>query len=81
MKVYRLMVQLAMVTAMSMCLALVSQNPALAAGECQGDIAKFCQGAKTPKEELACLKAHKKQLSPQCKKHILQVAKEKKQSK
>ncbi len=81
MKFYRLMVYLAMVTAVSMCLALAPQNPALAAGECQGDIAKFCQDAKGPKQQVECLKAHRKQLSPQCKKHILQMAKEKKQSK
>lgn len=81
MKFYRLMVHLAMVTAMSICLALVSQNLAFAAGECQGDIAKFCQGVQGPKQQIQCLKAHRKQLSPQCKKHILQMAKEKKQSK
>jgi len=80
MKPARIMVQLIIVAAILISLDLLSQNPALAVGECQGDIAKYCQGAQGPKQEMECLKAHRKQLSPQCKKHILQVLKEKKQS-
>ena len=44
------MVSLALVTAMSMCLTLVPQNPAFAGGECQGDIAKYCQDAQGSKQ-------------------------------
>jgi hypothetical protein len=75
MKRNKLMVQLIIVAAMSMCLSLLSQSPAFAAGACQRDIAKYCSGAQGQKQEMQCLKENKERLSPQCKRHIVQVMK------
>lgn len=77
----RLMVRLIMAAAILMCLGLAPQSRAFAAGECQGDVARFCQGAQGPKQELACLKAHKKQLSPECKVHVAKMLKSAKEAK
>ena len=81
MKFNRLIVQLIIVAAMSMSLGLLPQSPAFAAGECRGDIAKYCKDAQGPKQEMECLKMHRKQLSPQCKKHIVQMLKAAKEAK
>ena len=59
MKLNKLMAQLIVVVAMSICLGMLSQSIAFAAGPCQGDIARYCAGAHGPKLELACLKEHK----------------------
>ena len=77
----RLVVQLIAVVAISMCLGLVSQSAVFAAGECKADVARLCPGAEGPKQELACLKEHKQQLSPQCKKHVLRMLKAAKEAK
>jgi hypothetical protein len=74
MKRNRLLVQLIVVAAMSTCLGLLSQSPALAVGQCEGDVAFFCQGAEGPKQVLGCLKQNFQQLSPQCKMHIVELA-------
>jgi hypothetical protein len=73
MKRNKLMVQLIIVAALSMCLGLLSQSLTFAAGACQGDIARYCRGAQGPKQEMECLKEHKEQLSPKCKMHIVKV--------
>lgn len=75
MKIKRLMAQLIIVVAMSICLGMLSQSLAFAAGPCQGDIAQYCAGAHGPKQELACLKEHKTELSPQCKLHVVRALK------
>jgi hypothetical protein len=75
MKRNRLLVQLIVVAAVSICVGLLSQSLAFAAGACQGDIARFCSGAQGPKQEIQCLKENKAQLSPPCKMHIVQVLK------
>ncbi len=75
MKRSKVVVQLIIVAAMSMCVGLLSQSLAFAGGACQGDVAKFCSGAPGPKQEMQCLKEHKAQLSRACKMHIVQVLK------
>jgi len=69
----RLVVQLIVVSAISMFVCLMPQNILFAAGECKGDIARYCQGAEGPKQEMECLKMNKERLSPPCKRHIVQV--------
>jgi hypothetical protein len=73
MNLKRLLVRLAILFAVAICLILRLYSPAFAEGECKGDIARFCKGTTGPKKEIACLKKHKEQLSPQCKMHIVQV--------
>lgn len=68
-----MMVRLVIVVAVSMSIFLITNSLALAEGECKGDIAKYCKGAKGSKQEVECLKEHKEQLSPRCKMHIVQV--------
>ncbi len=75
MKIKRLMDQLIIAVAMSICPGMLSQSLALAAGACREDIARFCAGAQGSKQEMACLKEHKAVLAPQCKIHIVQVLK------
>ena len=75
MKSNGLMIRLIIVSAMSVCIGLAAPANAFAAGECKGDVEKYCQGAQGPKQELACLKEHKKQLSPECKAHVLRMVK------
>ncbi len=75
MKLRKLIAQLIIVAAMSASFALMPQGHALAAGECREEVAKFCPDAKGPKQELACLKAHKKELSPRCKRRVLKMLK------
>lgn len=74
MKINRLVAQLIIVVAMSICLGLLPQS-LVAAGPCQGDMAKYCSNAKGPKQELQCLKQNKEWLSPQCKLHVVKALK------
>ena len=75
MKINRLMAQMIIVFAMSICLGLLSQSFAFAAGPCQVDVARYCAGAHGPKMKMACLKEHKAELSPQCKLHVVKALK------
>ncbi|MGA2225242.1 MAG: hypothetical protein ABSH41_12465 [Syntrophobacteraceae bacterium] len=75
MKINRLVAQLIIVVAMSICLGLLSQSLAFAVGPCQGDIEKYCSVAKGPRQELQCLKQNKEWLSPQCKLHVVKALK------
>jgi len=68
------MVQLVITVAMLMSLGLLSRSIAFAVGQCEGDVAAFCQGAEGPKQVLGCLKQNFGQLSPQCQMHISQLA-------
>ncbi len=75
MKKSRLMLHLFVVASMMFFIGLLTASSASAAGECKGDLARFCQGAQGPKQELECLKMNREQLSPQCKMHIVTVLK------
>ncbi len=63
----------------TLCLTLVGAESAFAQGPgaCQGDIQQFCKDVQQGGGRIAkCLKQHKKELSPECKTRIVEVAKQ-----
>jgi chorismate synthase len=80
MKFKGLFARLIVVAAVSISSSVLLQVPVFAQqAACQEDLARFCQGVQGRKQQMACLRQNREQLSPACKQHLVEAMRTAKQ--